>query len=122
MNARELKELVFEHLQEVGFVITDKGMLLPRLVDKESLRELHRPASQLEIVARQDWLRPHLPKYLPFFANGNEVTPEHIDPILVEVTTRQQHNLFRVARLLWSLPFSRGYGRRLRFLIAIPTT
>lgn len=36
---------------------------------------------------------------------------------MVEVTTEQQHNLFRVARLLWSIPFSKGYGRRLRFLI-----
>ena len=117
MDAEELKKLVLDRLKEAGFVITDDGTLLPPFVDKEGLRQIHKPAAQLEIVSRQDWLRRHLPEYLPFFANGDEVTPERIDPALVEVTTEQQHNLFRVARLLWSIPFSKGYGRRLRFLI-----
>lgn len=117
MDAAELKELVIDRLEEVGFVITKDGMLCPPLVDKDGLRQIHRPASQLEIAARQDWLRRHLPRYLPFFANGEEIVPERVDPALVEVTTEQQHNLFRVARLLWSIPFSKGYGRRLRFLI-----
>lgn len=117
MDAAELKELVIDRLKEVGFVITEDGTLSPPLVDKDGLRQIHRPASQLEIIARQDWLRRYLPQYLSFFANGDEVVPERVDPALVEVTTEQQHNLFRVARLLWSIPFSKGYGRRLRFLI-----
>nr|BAL57937.1 hypothetical conserved protein [uncultured Acetothermia bacterium]BAL58551.1 hypothetical conserved protein [Candidatus Acetothermum autotrophicum] len=81
------------------------------------MRQIHKPASQLEIAARQDWLQRYLPEYLRFFANGDEVVPEHVDPELIEVKTEQQHNLFRIARLLWSIPFSKGYGRRLRFLI-----
>mgnify|MGYP000477653275 CR=1 FL=1 len=117
MDAAELKELVLDRLREAGFVISDDGTLYPPLVDKEGLRQIHRPATQLEIVARQEWLRRYLPRYLCYFANGVEIIPEHIRPTLVEVTTDQQHNLFRVARLLWSIPFSKGYGRRLRFLI-----
>lgn len=117
MDAAELKELVLDKIKEAGFVITEDGTLCPPLVDKEGLRQIHRPASQLEIAARQDWLRRHLPEYLPFFANGDEIVPERVAPALVEVTTEQQHHLFRVARLLWSIPFSKGYGRRLRFLI-----
>lgn len=117
MDATELKELVLDKLREDGFVATENGALCPPLLDKEGLRQIHKPASQLEIAARQDWLRRHLPKYLPFFANGAEIVPERVDPALVEVTTEHQHNLFRVARLLWSVPFSKGYGRRLRFLI-----
>jgi hypothetical protein len=117
MDAGELKELVLDRLKEVGFVITEDGTLCPPWVDKEGLRQIHRPASQLEITARQDWLRRYLPRYLPFFADGSEIIPERVDPILIEVTTEEQHNLFRVARLLWSIPFSKGYGRRLRFLI-----
>ncbi|MCS6825424.1 MAG: DUF4338 domain-containing protein, partial [Caldilinea sp.] len=117
MDAAELKELVLDRLKEVGFVITEDGALCPPVADKEGLRQIHRPAYQLEIVARQDWLRRHLPQYLPFFANGDEIAPERVDPALIEVTTEQQHDLFRMARLLWSIPFSKGYGRRLRFLI-----
>jgi len=117
VDAEELKKLVLDRLKEVGFVIAENGTLCPPLVDKDGLRQIHRPASELEIAARQDWLRQHLPEYLPFFADGEEIIPECVDPALVEVTTEQQHNLFRVARLLWSIPFSKGYGRRLRFLI-----
>jgi hypothetical protein len=87
------------------------------VLDKEGVRQLHKPASRLEIAARQDWLRRYLPEYLSFFANGDEIVPERVTPTLVEVTTEQQHHLFRVARLLWSIPFSQGFGRRLRFLI-----
>lgn len=117
MDAAELKELVLGRLREVGFLVTNDGTLCLPLVDKDGLRQIHRPASQLEIAARQDWLQRHLPEYLPFFANGDEIVPDRVDPALVEVTTEQQHDLFRMARLLWSIPFSKGYGRRLRFLI-----
>jgi len=117
VDAAELMALVLNRLKEVGFMITEDGALCPSMLNKESLRQIHRPASQLEIAARQDWLRRHLPLYLPFFADGDEIVPECVEPALVEVTTKQHHNLFRVARLLWSIPFSKGYGRRLRFLI-----
>lgn len=117
VDAGELKKLVLDRLQEIGFVVAEDGTLYPPVMDKNRLRQVHRPAQQLEVTAHQNWLRHHLPHYLPFFANGHEVTPERIDPSLVEVTTKQQRHLFRVARLLWSLPFSKGYGRRLRFLI-----
>jgi len=117
MDAAELTELVLHRLREVGFVVTEDGALCPPTLDKEGLRQIHRPASQLEISIRQGWLRRHLPEYLSFFANGDEVVPERVEPALVEVTTEQHHNLFRVARLLWSIPFSKGYGRRLRFLV-----
>ncbi|GAB4403118.1 MAG: hypothetical protein Kow00123_13940 [Anaerolineales bacterium] len=117
MDAEKLRELVFNRLKEVGLTATEEGTLCPSRVDKESLRQVHRPAAQLEIASRQNWLRRCLPEYLPFFADGDEVIPERVEPALVEVTTEQQHNLFRVARLLWSIPFSKGYGRRLRFLI-----
>lgn len=116
MDAEELKKLVLERLK--GRLCDNGGWhAVPSSVDKESLRQIHKPATQLEIASRQDWLRRYLPEYLPFFADGSEIIPERVDPALVEVTTEEQHNLFRVARLLWSIPFSKGYGRRLRFLI-----
>jgi hypothetical protein len=118
MDAAELKRAVLTRLKELGFVVAEDGSLyLPAVDDKNWLRQIHRPARQLEVAAQQNWLRLHLPYYLQFFASGDEVEPERIDPCLVEVTTEQQHHLFRVARLLWSLPFSKGYGRRLRFLV-----
>jgi hypothetical protein len=117
VNEVDLASLVSRKLQEVGFVITDNHSLYPPILDKAGLRQIHEPAAQQELVTQQDWLEQNLHKYLQYFACGDEVVPERIDPILVEVTKKQHHDLFRVARLLWSLPFSKGYGRRLRFLL-----
>lgn len=78
---------------------------------------MHWPARQLELSHHQAWLRRSLPRLIYFIANGSDVCPERIDPVLVEVQSPWQRDLFRMARLLWSLPFSKGYGRRLRFLI-----
>ncbi len=117
VNSGELAKLVLSKLQEVGFLVTeDNGLYMP-VLDKAGMRQIHEPAVQLELATQQEWLERNLPRYLNFFANGDDIIPERIDPALVEVTTRQHRDLFRVARLLWSLPFSKGYGRRLRFLI-----
>jgi len=85
--------------------------------DKAAIRMLHAPARELELVACQKWLRVVLPRVLRFFAEGVEVDPEGISPVLVEVKEEWHHELFRAARLLWSLPLSKGFGRRLRFLV-----
>jgi hypothetical protein len=117
VNSVELAKLVLSKLQEVGFLVTeDNGLCMP-VLDKAGMRQIHEPAVQLELATQQEWLERNLSRYLNFFANGDDIIPERIDPALVEVTTRQHRDLFRVARLLWSLPFSKGYGRRLRFLL-----
>lgn len=117
VTAAELRQMVVDRLQQMGFTLGEDGVLRPPTADKEGLRQLHAPAREMELALRQDWLRRYLPRYLPFFANGHEVVPERIRPVLVEVTTENEHDLFRIARLLWSIPFSKGYGRRLRFLM-----
>lgn len=84
---------------------------------KEAMREQHL-RSRREILSRdQSWIRSKSPKLLPYFANGNELDPTKISPSLVEVETSTDNDLFRFARYTWSLPYTKGYGRRLRFLL-----
>jgi hypothetical protein len=116
MDATELRKVVLDKLQEAGFVVGE-GSISPPPADKITLRDIHRPACQMEIATRLGWLQKYLPRYLPYFADGQEVVPERIHPVLREVTTEHEHHLFRIARFLWSIPFSKGYGRRLRFLV-----
>ncbi len=55
---------------------------------------------------------------LSHFAEGHEVVPEAVDPYLsLVLSDTEDADLFRLATLLWSVPVSRGYGRRLRFLV-----
>jgi hypothetical protein len=84
---------------------------------KDYLRSLHEPAVQAELLKGQKWIKANYPKYSKYFADGIDIAPAKIKPALIEVNDEQWASLFRLARLTWSLPFTRGYGRRLRFLL-----
>ncbi len=61
---------------------------------------------------------PLLPGLLDDFASGVEVIPAMIEPEIEPVVAGSRGaDLFRLATLLWSVPVSRGYGRRMRFLV-----
>ena len=84
---------------------------------KDQIREMHSTARERHLSDHEEWttnawrLRQHL------FADGAEINPQDISPRLIPVVTTEEQDLFRLARYTWSLPHSRGYGRRLRFLI-----
>jgi hypothetical protein len=46
VDAGELKKLVLDRLQEIGFVVAEDGTLYPPVMDKNRLRQVHRPAQQ----------------------------------------------------------------------------
>jgi len=116
LQADELRAKVLAELEHLGFDVNDGELRLPD-GEKDFYRKLHEPARILELQQRQDWLRRTLSRYLSCFAHGYEVEPEWIQPSLVEVQEDWQHELFRITRLTWSLPYSKGFGRRLRFLV-----
>lgn len=71
-------------------------------------------------VTRREWkaLRKQSQFLLEQFANGSEVNPSLIQPELIPVVSDEWTGfLFRFAALLWSVPVSKGYGRRLRFIV-----
>ncbi|HIP71153.1 MAG TPA: DUF4338 domain-containing protein, partial [Anaerolineae bacterium] len=46
-----------------------------------------------------------------------EIKPANVKPLLIKVEETEHSDLFRLARLLWSLPYTSGFGRRLRYLL-----
>ncbi len=117
MDASELRDLLLQRLQDMGFTLADNGRLVAYTPDKETVRLLHQPATKVEIGQHQQWLQKYLDRYIHYFADGSEVEPVRIHPVLREVVNQHDAHLFRIARLLWSIPLSKGYGRRLRFLV-----
>jgi len=76
----------------------------------------HQRADLLE--REKQALGQHVTRLLRYFADGVEVQPQLIDPVLVPVVSGEETALlFRVAAALWSVPVSKGYGRRIRFLV-----
>jgi hypothetical protein len=59
-----------------------------------------------------------IPSLMKHFASGPEVVPDKISPLLELVDSdTESGDVFRLATLLWSVPVSKGFGRRMRYLV-----
>ncbi len=84
---------------------------------KAHYREYTLPARQVCLEKHKTWLDTNWTKYFSIFAKCFEINPIKIKPRLELVENQEQRNIFRIARLYWSLPHTYGYGRRLNYLI-----
>ena len=109
VTARSLRRKILTHFERVEQSDSEET--------KGYLRSLHKPAAQAELLKSQEWITANYPKYSKYFADGSDLAPQRIKPILIEVCDEHWAGLFRLARLTWSLPFTKGYGRRLRFVL-----
>ena len=115
-TAEDLRSLVLDELRSLGFR-HENGHITPMRDDKEFQRGLHAPARETALLQASGWIQRAWEKYRNYFAEGHEIRPGAIVPQLVEVETKEQRELFRLARYTWSLPYTKGYGRRLQFLV-----
>jgi hypothetical protein len=115
-TAKELRALVFDELKTLGLRVNGKS-LEPVQNTKDFRRGLHAPAREILLSEASNWINYAWKKYGDYFASGREVEPEFISPQLIEVTTNKHKELFRLARYTWSLPYTKGYGRRLQYLV-----
>jgi hypothetical protein len=113
---QDLRADILHHFESLQLPALNGGINGP--LSKETIRASH-AHQRSEIFQREykvlarDW--DHL---LRHFANGDEVIPQSIIPELVPVSSMDETGrLFRFASLLWSVPVSQGYGRRMRFLV-----
>jgi Domain of unknown function (DUF4338) len=113
-----LKREIRAHLRSLGFEKSRSGWLRPPRATKEAIRSLHDPHRRERSRREAAFVNHHHPALGHFFASGQEVCPAKIQPILIPIAAAtRESNLFRLATLLWSVPVSQGYGRRLRFLV-----
>ena len=108
-EAEELERAVQTELRYFTHVVEKDEKVYYRnahLASRLSALEKHKP-----------WLEVNWHKYCSAFAHPWEVHPDSIHPRLELVERKKHHDLFRIARLTWSLPYSRGYGRRLDYLL-----
>lgn len=97
----------------------DRTQLAIRREDKSALRALHVQAKRHDRSIDLAGLRRDLVKHAGYFPEPYQIDPERIEPELVEVGGHRslEGQLFRLLRSYWSMPFSKGYGRRIRFLV-----
>ena len=113
-----LEEAIHDHLLTLGFSKNGNGYFVDGELTKQKIRNLH-TAQRLDILERQRaFVETHGVELAGYFASGSQIDPSSIKPELVEVSPNSlESRLFRFACLLWSVPVSQGFGRRLRFLV-----
>ncbi len=116
LTADTLRTMVLDEIEALGFTLAN-GSLEPVSDDKDSRRSLHSVARQLELEKADRWLTRAWNSYRHIFANGHEVRPESVFPQIVLVQDQYQRDIFRLARYTWSLPYTKGYGRRIQYLV-----
>lgn len=117
-SAASLRRSIHSHLVDLGFTKNGHGYFVDGELSKQKVRDLHAVHRQEIVEHHRDFVEAEWPRLAHWFSTGKQVNPEAIEPELVEVSAgSQESRLFRLASLLWSVPVSQGFGRRLRFLV-----
>lgn len=113
-----LREAVHSHLVGLGFSKNCTGYYVDGDLSKEKIRTLHSTQRRELLDEHREFIEAHGDELVEHFATGRQIDPAQIKPELVEVSAdTAESRLFRFASLLWSVPVSQGFGRRLRFLV-----
>ena len=117
-DSSSLPDTIHKHLLNLGFSKNGSGYFVDGVLTKQKIRNLH-AAQRLDILERhRPFIETHGSDLVEHFASGSHIAPASIDPELIEVSPGSpESRLFRFASLLWSVPVSQGFGRRLRFLV-----
>ena len=114
----QIRSELFAHLEAAGLLHLPELRSVSPSQMKATIRGQHalqRAEFRQEEMAFALRYGRHLVRH---FAEGQEVKPERIDPELCPIVKEgEDAALFRFATLWWSIPVSRGYGRRMRFLV-----
>jgi hypothetical protein len=112
-----------QHVQRVAEKLRESILEACRVMDdavasgeKDLLRAMHINAKQL--TQQRDKANALFERHKKHFKTGAEIDPAQINPVLkVASTEGLWGELFFVTRCLWSMPYNKGYGRRLRYVV-----
>jgi uncharacterized protein DUF4338 len=115
---KRLRSELRKHLVKLGYTKNCKGYFLKGKLTKKRIRRLYRTHREERALATREFVLERRDLVRSSFADGSKLNPTHIEPelCLVESGT-EEADLYRLATLLWSVPVSQGFGRRLRFLV-----
>jgi uncharacterized protein DUF4338 len=118
-EALALRAMVLDHLRKQGFELSGDTILAPVQDEKDHLRRLNSVAVRGLRETARGALQRREQEFIRRLARGSDFDPARVRPRLKPVEGHRNEDalLWRWCALHWSIPLSRGYGRRLRFLI-----
>jgi Druantia protein DruA len=112
----KLRGELVDHIASLGLDEVNGQLRSSRAKELIRASHLHQRVAFLDRERRA--LASNLPRLLSWFADGREVSPGRISPVLIPAQSdHATGDLFRLATTLWSVPVSRGFGRRMRYLV-----
>lgn len=115
-SRRALAGQILAHLERLG--VSPETSTNGHRPDKAMIRAMHRDHREERAQRVRKALRGKESRLLARLATGSEVRPAAVSPRVIAVPSEgPDAELFRFATLLWSVPVSSGFGRRLRFLV-----
>ena len=112
-----LRAKILQLLSAQGFKLDDDELLKQRPYGKRQIRKIHSVSREERLVLEQPFINEWLPRLSKYLASGADLDPARIDPVPMLVEDDEMSALFRLASLWWSVPVSRGFGRRFRILV-----
>lgn len=117
-ESKKLRRHLFKLLRHQGFKLTHDYQLSASGHSKRKIRALHSHFREDRLEEERSFIREWFPRISRYFASGPDIDPVRIDPHPVLVDGDEElAALFRLATLWWSIPVSKGYGRRFRVLV-----
>lgn len=122
----DLRRDLLAHFQALGLenlteTVGQGGVVRPNqhVLDKAGIRRAHEAQRSHYLANEAKMSRKRWPKIIECFADGDQIDPSRIKPVLIPVSggNNLDNELFRFATTLWSVPVSRGFGRRMRYLV-----
>lgn len=117
VDARKLRARLLRLLRAQGFNYSRDLKMKSFRQSKTKIRAIHTHFREDRLKEEKEFIREWYPRISKYFASGREIEPLKIEPFPVLVESDEHAALFRIASLWWSIPVSRGYGRRFRILI-----
>jgi hypothetical protein len=114
----QLRRRVIRELNRQGYHLRWRAFERNGEPEKEFVRARHARQRRERFLEELAFIERRGSELLGEFADGSQVAPAAIAPLLVAVRSESHEaDLFRLASLLWSVPTSRGFGRRMRYLV-----
>ncbi|WKZ56373.1 MAG: DUF4338 domain-containing protein [Bdellovibrionota bacterium] len=116
---RDLKSSLFSLLQKQGFRLGEDQLVKEKSYSKKQVRQRHAYSRNERLLEESKLVEKWLPRVSKYFASGSDIDLKRVDPYPVVISESDDEfaALFRIASLWWSIPVSKGFGRRFRILI-----
>jgi len=113
----ELRARIQHELSTAGFIVTEDGLELPAGDAKNTYRKLHYDQRQERLLSSIKTIRTWEDYFISSIAKPDEIDLQKINLRIRPIENVQDRGLFNYASLTWSVPVSKGFGRRTYFLV-----